>query len=173
MPLRSPRMKRRILGFQRRVWCPKWTPESRSSCKVTRATKISFRSVDQPRGAPRRATVRNHAVCLHPPTLGEPNQCSRTRYATNTGDRMSRCWREGLAPRMRLAMDVLQARLGHVGVELRRRQALVTQELLDHTKIGPPLEQVGSVGVAQRVGVHVTQGQPPVEDGPHAQRAQA
>jgi hypothetical protein len=22
------KMKRRILGFQRRVWCPKWTPAS-------------------------------------------------------------------------------------------------------------------------------------------------
>src|SRR3954468_18291483 len=31
MPARSPKMKRRILGFQRRVWCPKWTPASSSS----------------------------------------------------------------------------------------------------------------------------------------------
>src|SRR5687767_903304 len=28
MPLRSAKMKRRIFGFQRRVWCPKWTPAS-------------------------------------------------------------------------------------------------------------------------------------------------
>src|SRR6476661_7671075 len=27
-------MKRRILGFQRRVWCPKWTPAARSSSSV-------------------------------------------------------------------------------------------------------------------------------------------
>src|SRR2546430_16905629 len=31
MPPRSVKMKRRILGFQRRVWWPKWTPASRSS----------------------------------------------------------------------------------------------------------------------------------------------
>src|SRR5579862_2299588 len=31
MPSRSPKMKRRILGFQRRVWWPKCTPASRSS----------------------------------------------------------------------------------------------------------------------------------------------
>src|SRR5215216_3944840 len=31
MPPRSPKMKRRILGFQRRVWWPKWTPASSSS----------------------------------------------------------------------------------------------------------------------------------------------
>src|SRR3954467_9504456 len=31
MPSRSPKMKRRIFGFQRRVWWPKWTPASSSS----------------------------------------------------------------------------------------------------------------------------------------------
>src|SRR5579859_383448 len=31
MPSRSPKMKRRILGFQRRVWWPKCTPASSSS----------------------------------------------------------------------------------------------------------------------------------------------
>ena len=31
IPLRSPKMKRRILGFQRRVWWPKCTPASSSS----------------------------------------------------------------------------------------------------------------------------------------------
>ena len=31
MPPRSPWMKRRILGFQRRVWWPKCTPASSSS----------------------------------------------------------------------------------------------------------------------------------------------
>src|SRR3954452_1645482 len=31
MPPRSVKMKRRILGFQRRVWWPKWTPASSSS----------------------------------------------------------------------------------------------------------------------------------------------
>ncbi len=37
MPLRSVKMKRFILGFHRRVWCPKWTPLSRSWRMVTTA----------------------------------------------------------------------------------------------------------------------------------------
>src|SRR5690349_9275368 len=35
MPSRSPWMKRRIFGFQRRVWWPKWTPASSSSRRST------------------------------------------------------------------------------------------------------------------------------------------
>src|ERR1700722_9333211 len=31
--LRSPKMKGAILGFQKRVWCPKWTPAS-SICRM-------------------------------------------------------------------------------------------------------------------------------------------
>ena len=31
IPLRSAKMNGRILGFQRRVWWPKWTPASRSA----------------------------------------------------------------------------------------------------------------------------------------------
>src|SRR5450759_1123446 len=31
MPLRSVKMYGFIFGFQRRVWCPKWTPASRSA----------------------------------------------------------------------------------------------------------------------------------------------
>src|SRR5215213_4614435 len=38
MPPRSMWMKRRIFGFQRRVWWPKWTPASSSSRIVTTAT---------------------------------------------------------------------------------------------------------------------------------------
>jgi hypothetical protein len=34
IPLRSAKMNRRILGFQRRVWCPKWTPAARSASSV-------------------------------------------------------------------------------------------------------------------------------------------
>src|SRR5947207_8366625 len=34
MPLRSPKMYSFILGFQRLVWCPKWTPASSSSFMV-------------------------------------------------------------------------------------------------------------------------------------------
>src|SRR5438046_1979766 len=38
MPDRSVKMKRRILGFQRRVWWPKWTPASSSSRIETTGT---------------------------------------------------------------------------------------------------------------------------------------
>src|SRR5205823_2379463 len=38
MPLRAVKMYGRILGFQRLVWCPKWTPASRSCFKVTCGT---------------------------------------------------------------------------------------------------------------------------------------
>src|SRR5438309_697569 len=38
MPPRSVKMKRRIFGFQRRVWWPKCTPASRSSRMETTAT---------------------------------------------------------------------------------------------------------------------------------------
>src|SRR4029079_17633827 len=31
MPFRSPKMKGFIFGFQRFVWCPKWTPASSKS----------------------------------------------------------------------------------------------------------------------------------------------
>src|SRR5918993_1477268 len=41
MPLRSVMMKRFIFGFQRRVWCPKWTPLSRSWRMVTTAMMVS------------------------------------------------------------------------------------------------------------------------------------
>ena len=58
MPLRSAKMKRRILGFHRRVWCPKWTPASRScsrfgwcmSCRMLRwvVSSASVIAADRP-----------------------------------------------------------------------------------------------------------------------------
>ena len=51
MPLRSPKMKRFILGFQRRVWCPKWTPASSSCFMVTTATRAPFPRFAVPAGA--------------------------------------------------------------------------------------------------------------------------
>src|SRR4029450_14107225 len=41
MPLRSVKMNRFIFGFQRRVWCPKWTPLSRS-CRVVTTAMAAF-----------------------------------------------------------------------------------------------------------------------------------
>src|SRR5215203_4740237 len=42
MPLRSVKMKRFIFGFQRRVWCPKWTPLSSSCFMLTTAIAASL-----------------------------------------------------------------------------------------------------------------------------------
>src|SRR5690606_16744320 len=42
MPERSVRMKRFTFGFQRRVWCPKWTPLSSSWRMVTTAMVVSL-----------------------------------------------------------------------------------------------------------------------------------
>src|SRR6476620_2296390 len=41
MPLRSVKMNRFIFGFQRRVWCPKWTPLS-SSCFMLTTAMVAF-----------------------------------------------------------------------------------------------------------------------------------
>jgi hypothetical protein len=41
MPLRASKMKGFILGFQRRVWCPKWTPDSNNSLTPI-LTQFSF-----------------------------------------------------------------------------------------------------------------------------------
>ena len=37
IPLRAVKMYGFIFGFQRLVWCPKWTPASRSCLSVTAA----------------------------------------------------------------------------------------------------------------------------------------
>ena len=47
MPLRSPKMKRFIFGFQRRVWCPKWTPAS-SICRMVMTAIANSFAVDRP-----------------------------------------------------------------------------------------------------------------------------
>src|SRR5919204_4452379 len=39
MPLRAVKMYGRIFGFQRLVWCPKWTPASSSCFRVTCGTR--------------------------------------------------------------------------------------------------------------------------------------
>src|SRR5437764_14551083 len=42
IPLRLPKMYGFIFGFQRRVWCPKWTPASSSSFIVTSTKEFSL-----------------------------------------------------------------------------------------------------------------------------------
>src|ERR671926_246295 len=43
MPLRAPKMYGFIFGFQRFVWCPKWTPAS-SSCFMVMALPCVWRA---------------------------------------------------------------------------------------------------------------------------------
>src|SRR3954452_22850680 len=50
MPLRSVKMNRFIFGFQRRVWCPKWTPLSSSCFMLTTAMPCSLSVVRAARG---------------------------------------------------------------------------------------------------------------------------
>src|SRR5512145_2288901 len=48
MPLRSPKMYSFIFGFHRRVWWPKWTPDSSSSLRETcGAVVVGFSVVDK------------------------------------------------------------------------------------------------------------------------------
>src|SRR5439155_6218659 len=48
MPFRSMKMNRFICGFQRRVWCPKWTPASSRSFMVISATDNLLGSASAP-----------------------------------------------------------------------------------------------------------------------------
>src|SRR5690625_1200328 len=82
MPLRSVKMKRFILGFHRRVWCPKWTPLSRSWRMVTTAMARPFAAAVLRDSVPRdgRGTTRffvTHRVVRTPGAHG--------RMAPDTG----------------------------------------------------------------------------------------
>ncbi|GAA2138775.1 hypothetical protein GCM10009802_48460 [Streptomyces synnematoformans] len=68
MPLRSVKMKRFIFGFQRRVWCPKWTPLSSSSRIVTTAMAVLL-------------------VCLGCAVAGRPPLLTPLRVAPPAGSR--------------------------------------------------------------------------------------
>src|ERR1700722_3551824 len=126
MPFRSPRMNRRILGFQRRVWCPKCTPESSSSCRVTSATLFFLPFGCSIPVVHPKATVRNHGnLSFNPPTAGEPNHDSR--------------WAQ-LAPRVGVVMVLLQSRLRDLGVDLGRGETLVTEQFLDHAQVRATLQ---------------------------------
>src|SRR5436853_1791505 len=51
MPPRSAKMKRRIFGFQRRVWWPKWTPaSSRSRIETAPAPSLVETAMEAPSG---------------------------------------------------------------------------------------------------------------------------
>ena len=56
---------------------------------------------------------------------------------------------------MRLRVGRLEAIDRHVGVDLRRRQGGVPEELLDHSKVGTTLEEMGGGAVPQAVRAEV------------------
>ena len=65
-----------------------------------------------------------------------------------------------------------QSLLGHVSVQLGRRKIGVSQEFLHGTQVGPAVEQVGCVRVAQCVGVGRA-GRSAVENAPDVTRREA
>ncbi len=92
----------------------------------------SVRLLD-PRGAPEGDRTKPRELIVNPPTAGEPNHDSR--------------WAQ-LAPRVGVVMDLLESRLRDVGVDLSRRETLVTEQFLDHAQVRAALQEVRRVGVA-------------------------
>ena len=60
-----------------------------------------------------------------------------------------------------------------MGINLCGRKTFVAQELLDDPQIGPALEEMGGVGVAEGVGVNVTLANPGVQNPTHVAWRQA
>ena len=52
---------------------------------------------------------------------------------------------------MRCLVHGLESVAGEVGVDLGRREIGVTEELLDDSQVGTTFQEVGCVGVAERV----------------------
>ena len=50
-------------------------------------------------------------------------------------------------------VDSPQTLAGHVGVDLRRRQVGVAEQLLHRSEVGSAFEQMGGVRVTERVGM--------------------
>src|SRR5215218_162857 len=124
MPLRSVKMNRFIFGFQRRVWCPKWTPLSSSCFMLTTAIAASLfcarppaahlGSSRAPGGAPpwRPAAPRTRRLPAgtevataprwreedarsHPVGTGRTGKHTRRRPALSPADRPVHRWRSG------------------------------------------------------------------------------
>src|SRR5436309_3180587 len=119
MPPRSAKMKRRILGFQRRVWWPKWTAASSSSrmetvklvVAIEKAPSIGWVTyAGRGRGAPLIARGTRATAC--PPGSG-----NRTpeRLAAERRQGGSHPWAEAVAREVCdsdvLLLDLLHVRL--------------------------------------------------------------
>src|ERR1700737_1880179 len=80
--LRSPKMNGAILGFQKRVWCPKWTPAS-SICRIDTLVINTPGRVEPPRipiGNPSSSSWnRQFRAWFHVDGDEHPTDCDDTR----------------------------------------------------------------------------------------------
>ena len=132
-------MKRRILGFQRRVWWPKWTPASRSSRMLTTDTRsapfglVSIGTSPAGRAEPR--SRRRH------PRLGviagwkeqEREDCSRPGANFRLRDDDVRPWR--VFARISSSLDPMQCTASAPAVNL---EAVVVGTPLGDPRRGSP-----------------------------------
>ena len=70
-------------------------------------------------------------------------------------------------------VHLLESRLRDVRIDLGRREALVTEQLLDDAEVGATFEEVGGVRVAKCVGVDVAARNAVVEDSANVARSEA
>src|SRR5262245_57725524 len=109
MPFRAPKMYGFIFGFQRLVWCPKWTPASSRFFMLTSVIRLPYR-----------------LRAIHPflPDLEPTPNSRKTRRDAILGSRGSRVHRiEELLIRLRPADLVVQEFHGFDGVQLREELA--------------------------------------------------
>ncbi len=66
---------------------------------------------------------------------------------------------------MRLSVCRHQALVGDMGIDLRRGQRGVTQDLLDATQVGAALEQMGGHGVPESVWSKIGRPRNPADSG--------
>src|SRR5918995_3206482 len=134
MPPRSVKMKRRIFGFQRRVWWPKWTPASKSSRMLT--TDMNPLSVGgRFAGGPvwnRRRPRRRHR---HP---DDPAGSEWQKRLHSSGKRTEPAYSEG----MEAALERLAAEIRDASWDL--ALAYIDEGIRDDTV--PSLQRLGQVG---------------------------
>ena len=90
MPLRSPKMNRFIFGFQRRVWCPKWTPAS-SICRMVTTAMVMSPLLRLAAHAPGRRGDRRRSRCDRDGARRDWRTVGRCYR--RTGGRRHRPWR--------------------------------------------------------------------------------
>ena len=103
--------------------------------------KLAFHSVE-PHGSPRRARADFSVAAVYD---------RRSRYYSALPAVIDRRYREILRPWVRVGARFLQAFDGHVCVNLRRRQARVTEQRLDAPEVRTAVEEMGREAVSKLV----------------------